>query len=65
VDTGAQFEIIVGDKPRSYRDDVAIAIEAAKYLKERHPTQEVSVRNLQDGFVTVIGWEGGKAVVKA
>ncbi len=65
METGAQFEIIVSGKPRSYRDDPVIAIEAAKYLKERQPTHEVSVRSLQDGSVTVIGWEDGKAVVKA
>ena len=39
---GAQFEIIVDGKPRSYRDVKAVAIEAALFLKECRPTQEVS-----------------------
>jgi hypothetical protein len=34
---GAQFEISVDGKPRSYRDRKAVAIEAAEYLKWKHP----------------------------
>jgi hypothetical protein len=34
--SGAQFEILVDGKP-SYRDTKVIAIEAAAYLKARHP----------------------------
>src|SRR5438046_9148178 len=30
METGAQFKIIVNGKPRSYRDDPAIAIESGK-----------------------------------
>jgi len=58
---GAQFEIIVDAKPRSYRDVKAVAIEAAIFLKEHRPTTEVSVRDLRDNSVTNIGWEAGRA----
>jgi hypothetical protein len=34
---GAQFEISVDGKPRSYRDRKAVAIEAAEYLKWKNP----------------------------
>ncbi len=39
---GAQFEISVDGKPRSYRDTKATAIEGAKFLKLRHPHSEVT-----------------------
>jgi hypothetical protein len=61
--TGAQFEITVDDRTLSYRDDRAIALEAGKYLKERRPASAVSVRDLRDGTVAVIGWEAGRAFV--
>jgi hypothetical protein len=35
---GAQFEILIEDKSRSWRDDKAIAIAAGCYMKERNPT---------------------------
>jgi hypothetical protein len=38
---GAQFEIAVDGKPRSYRDRKAVGIEAAEHLKRRHPNSEV------------------------
>jgi hypothetical protein len=34
----AHFEIVVDGVSRSFRDDKAIALEAGKTLKERHPT---------------------------
>ena len=49
----AQFEILVDGKPRSYRDTKAVAIEAAEYLKNRHPHSEVAVKDLRSGEVTV------------
>lgn len=63
--TGARFEIIVDGTPRSYRDVKGVAVEAAKTLKERHSTQEVSVRDLRDGTVVTIGWKDGSAFVGA
>jgi hypothetical protein len=62
--TGAQFEIIVDGVSRSFRDDKAIALDAARFLKERQPTQAVSVRDMRNGTVVDIGWEAGKAFVK-
>jgi hypothetical protein len=35
--SGAQFEISVDGKPRSYRDCKAVAIEAAEHFKRKHP----------------------------
>jgi hypothetical protein len=35
------------DKPRSYRDRKAVAIEAAEYLKWKHPHSEVVVTDLR------------------
>jgi hypothetical protein len=60
---GAHFEIIVDGKPRSYRDLKAVAIEAAVFLKECRPTQDVSVRDLRDGTISSIGWRSGSAFV--
>jgi hypothetical protein len=62
---GAQFEIIVDGKPRSYRDVKATAIEAAMFLKECRPTQDVSVRDLRDGTTSNVGWASGGAFVHA
>jgi len=47
--TGAQFVISIDGKPRSYRDTKAMVIEAAEYLKSRHPHSEVTVKNLGAG----------------
>ena len=49
---GAQFEISVDGKPRSYRDTKVTAIEGAEYLKQRHPHSEVTVKDLKSGEVT-------------
>ena len=50
---GAQFEILVDGKPRSYRDTKIAAIEAAAFLKSRQPHSEVAVKDLQSGVLTV------------
>jgi hypothetical protein len=39
---GAQFEISVDGKPRSYRDRKVVAVEAAEYLKGKFPNSEVT-----------------------
>jgi electron transfer flavoprotein alpha/beta subunit len=62
---GARYEIIVDGKPRSYRDDRAIAIEAGMHLKEQRPTSEVIVRDIGTNSSTAIGWEKGKAFIQA
>jgi hypothetical protein len=54
-DIGACFEIKVDGKTRSYRDQKETAIEAGKYLKQMQPKGEVSVHDLRDNSVTVIG----------
>jgi len=46
---GAQFEISIDGKPRSYRDRKAVAIEAAEHLKRKYPNSEVVVRDLRAG----------------
>ena len=52
---GAQFEILVDGKPRSYRDYIkAVAIASAEFLKSRNPHSEVAVKDLQTGEVTVV-----------
>jgi hypothetical protein len=62
---GARYEIVVDGKPRSYRDDRALAIEAGMYLKELRPTSEVIVRDIETTWSTPIGWDKGKAFVQA
>ena len=53
-DMGAYFEIRVDGKTRSYRDLKATAIEAGKYLKQKQPQCEISVRDVRDNSVTAI-----------
>ena len=57
---GAQFEILVDGKPRSYRDIKAVAIASAEFLKSRNPHSEVAVKDLKSGEVTVVvkAWAG-------
>jgi hypothetical protein len=59
-DIGTCFEIKVDGRTRSYRDQKETAIEAGQYLKELQPKDEVSVHDLRDNSVTVIG--GGKII---
>ena len=40
------WEITVDGNPRSCRDERAIAIEAAQYLKSKNPNVPVTVRDL-------------------
>ena len=57
---GAQFEILVDGKPRSYRDIKVVAIASAEFLKSRNPHSEVAVKDLQTGEVTLVvrAWAG-------
>jgi hypothetical protein len=55
--TGAQFEILVDGKPRTYRDVKQVAIESAEYLKSRNPHSQVAVNDLQSGDVTAITYK--------
>jgi hypothetical protein len=55
--SGAQFEISVDGKPRSYRDLRAVAIESAEFLKRRNPHSEVAVKDLQIGEVIVAAYK--------
>jgi hypothetical protein len=54
---GAQFEISVDGRPRSYRDRKAIAMEAAEYLKWKHPHSEVVVKDLASGKETAVAYK--------
>ena len=51
---GARFEISIDGTPRTYRDDKAIAIEAAEQLKRKYPHSAVTVENLQTGEKTAV-----------
>src|SRR5262245_40742071 len=51
---GAQFEISIDGKPRSYRDQKEVAIEAAEYLKSNYPNSEVVVKDLVSGKATAV-----------
>jgi hypothetical protein len=54
---GAQFEIVVDDKPRSYRDIKETAIEAAEYLKRQRPNSKILVRDVHDNVITPIDFK--------
>jgi hypothetical protein len=54
---GAQFEISIDGTPRTYRDDRAIAIEAAENLKRKYPHSAVTVQNMQTGETTVVEYK--------
>jgi hypothetical protein len=56
VNGGAQFEISVDGKPRSFRDLREVAFEAAQYLKSQNPDSEVAVRDLQTNISTPVVW---------
>jgi hypothetical protein len=53
-DTGARWEITIDGKPRSYRDDKAIAIGSAEYAKQKNPMVEVTVRDLLGEEETIV-----------
>jgi hypothetical protein len=58
---GAQLEISVDGKPRSYRDRKAVAIEAAEYLKGKYPNSQVMVQDLASGKETVVAYKSETA----
>ena len=47
--TGAQFEIRVDGKPRSWRDVQETAFEAARYSKDENPHSDVVIRDARNG----------------
>src|SRR5262245_55393341 len=53
----AQFEISVDGKPRSYRDQKAVAIEAAEYLKGKFPNSKVTVKDFASGKETAVAYK--------
>jgi hypothetical protein len=53
------FEIIVNGVKRTFRDQKEAAYQAARYLKSRHPTDFVEVRDLATG-ATLIVFEDGR-----
>ncbi len=52
--SGAQFEILVDGKPRSYRDIKAVAIASAEFLKSKSPNSAVAVKNLKTGEIAPV-----------
>lgn len=52
--TGAQFEISVGRVPRTYRDRLDYATDAAETLKRLNPNAEVAVTDLQSNERTAV-----------
>jgi hypothetical protein len=52
--TGAQFEIRIDGKLRTYRDRKNFAIEATWLIKSKHPHRKVEVKDLQSGDVTAV-----------
>ena len=57
--TGAQFEIRIDGTPRSYRDRKDYAMEAARFLKSKHPHSMVEVKDLQSGDVIAVALRPG------
>ena len=55
--SGAQFEISIDGTPRTYRDRKPFAIEAAEYLKRKHPNSAVVVKDLQSGEMTAVEYK--------
>jgi hypothetical protein len=53
-DTGAQFEILVDGKTRTFRDTRISAISTGEFLKSRNPKSEVVVKDLQTGEITPV-----------
>jgi hypothetical protein len=59
--TGAQFEISVDGKPRSYRDIKVVAIVSAEFLKSRNPNSNIAVKDLRTGEVTPVAFRPQRA----
>jgi hypothetical protein len=55
--TKPQGEISIDGTPRTYRDDEAMAIEAAEHLKRKYPHSAVTVENLQTGEATAVEYK--------
>ena len=58
---GAQFEITIDGKPRSYRDIKAVAIASAEFLKSRNPNSNIAVKDLRTGEVTPVAFRPQRA----
>jgi hypothetical protein len=56
---GAQFEIFIDGVPRTYRDRKDLAMQAAEYLKSRHPHSVVEIKDLQSGVMTSVAHKVG------
>jgi hypothetical protein len=54
---GAQFEISIDGTPRTHRDLKPLAMEAAEYLKRKHPNSAVIVKDLQSGEATAVEYK--------
>jgi hypothetical protein len=53
---GAQFEILVDGKPRSYRDIKAVAIETAEFFRSKNPNSDIAAKDLRIGEVTPVAF---------
>ena len=53
---GAQFEILVDGKPRSYRDMKAVAIETAEFFRGKNPNSDIAAKDLRIGEVTPVAF---------
>lgn len=48
------YAILVDGKTLSWRDDRAIAMEAARYVRSRKPNAQVAVQDLVTGEITPV-----------
>jgi hypothetical protein len=51
---GAQFEILVDGKPRSYRDINAVAIETAEFFRSKNSNSDIVAKDLRISEVTPV-----------
>jgi hypothetical protein len=54
---GAQFEISIDGTPRTHRDLKPLAIEAADFLKRKHPHSAVVVKDLHSGETIAVEYK--------
>ena len=59
--SGAQFEILVDGKPRSYHDIKDVAIESSEFLKAKNPNSNIAVKDLRSGEVTPVAFRPQRA----
>jgi hypothetical protein len=52
--TGARYQITIDGRPRTNRDDKAIAIKSAEYLKHKNPHTEIAVHDRVTGDTITI-----------